>query len=60
MTWLCRLLRPHRDPNAERVRKKTEHLIEQERGDLRNTLQVIQSHNRRLTIMAGALALKDH
>lgn len=57
MTW--HLFRCRRDPAREKRARETERQIEQERGEQRNRVQTIQSHSRRLNLMAGALALKE-
>lgn len=43
---------------AER-RRSSENELAQMRGDFRNQVQTIQSHSRRLQLMAGALALRE-
>jgi hypothetical protein len=37
----------------------SEQELAQARGDFRNQVQTIQSHSRRLQVMAGALALRE-
>lgn len=57
MTWLD-LFRCKRSPAHEALMQEADRRIAKESGDLRNKIQTIQSHSRRLTVMAGALALK--
>lgn len=40
-------------------RRTAESELAQARGEFRNQVQTIQSHSRRLQIMAGALALRE-
>jgi len=48
-----------KDAGLEARRAETERSLKQERGDLRNQVQTIQSHSRRLKVMAGALELME-
>lgn len=47
------------DPELEARRVASERDREEVKGDYRNKVQTIQSHSRRLQIMAGALALRE-
>ncbi|MFD2235921.1 hypothetical protein [Aureimonas populi] len=57
MNWRS-LFRCKPDPIREAQQRHEERTIERERGNLRNQIQSIHSHSRRLTVMAGTLALK--
>ncbi|SMC43356.1 hypothetical protein SAMN06297251_102159 [Fulvimarina manganoxydans] len=49
-----------RNDKDEVARREVETCLEQERGDLRNTVQTIHSHSRRLTLMAGVMEMRGH
>jgi len=47
------------DPSEVARARDTERELSEARGDLRNKVQTIQSHSRRINVMAGALGLKE-
>lgn len=59
MSILSFWTKPSADQAAQAA--ETERCIEEERGKLRNAAQVVESHSRRLTMMANMLELRgDH